>query len=125
MFFVAGVNDRSEDLEFSQMMTCNICGQLGRFSVFVTYTVLSLFLLPVWKWNRRYYVQTSCCNTIYELDPEIGKLIEQGEHVEIRSEDLTLIRRGRAGVTFRKCPICGYETQEDFEYCPKCGNPLV
>ncbi len=125
MFFVAGVNEKSEDLEFSQMMTCDICGQLGRFTAFVTYSVLSLFFLPVWKWNRHYYVQTSCCNTIYELNPEIGKLIEEGEYVKIQLNDLTLVRRGRVASSFKKCPVCGYETQEDFEYCPKCGNPLV
>ncbi|WP_353885973.1 zinc-ribbon domain-containing protein, partial [uncultured Clostridium sp.] len=22
------------------------------------------------------------------------------------------------------CPSCGFETDEDFSYCPKCGKPL-
>ena len=26
------------------------------------------------------------------------------------------------GNRVKKCPNCGYETQEDFEFCPKCGT---
>ena len=44
---------------------------------------MSLFFIPTIKWNRRYYVRTSCCGRIYELDPQIGKRIERGERVEI------------------------------------------
>ena len=47
-------------------------------------TVLSLFFIPTFKWNRRYYVQTTCCGTTYELNPEIGMQIARGENVEIK-----------------------------------------
>ncbi|MBQ1533233.1 MAG: zinc ribbon domain-containing protein, partial [Erysipelotrichaceae bacterium] len=102
--------------------TCDICDQFGRFSVFVTYMVLTLFFIPTFRWNRRYYVRTSCCNTIYELDPSIGRRIEAGEQLTIRDEDLTLVSRGRSMTSHKKCPVCGYETEEDFEYCPMCGR---
>lgn len=23
---------------------------------------------------------------------------------------------------YKRCSSCGYETQEDFEFCPKCGQ---
>ena len=26
------------------------------------------------------------------------------------------------GNSVRVCQNCGYKTQEDFEYCPKCGS---
>lgn len=32
-----------------------------------------MFFIPCIKWNKHYYVRTSCCNTLYELDPEMGK----------------------------------------------------
>lgn len=67
-------------------------------------------------------VQTSCCNTIYELDPEVGKAIARGEQVEIQPGQLTKIGSGNGGQTYKRCRSCGYETKEDFEYCPKCGN---
>ena len=28
------------------------------------YTVLSLFFIPIFKWGRKYYVQTSCCRCV-------------------------------------------------------------
>ena len=68
-----------------------------------------------------YYVRTTCCNSVYELDPEVGEAIENGERVIIRERDLHILGKGRA---HKKCGYCGYETAEDFEYCPKCGNKL-
>ena len=121
MFFMMGITDGRKDLNFTQTIICNICDRYGRYNVFMTYTVLSLFFIPCFKWNKHYYVQTSCCGTIYELDPEIGKAIARGEQAEIRPEHLSRVNRG--GYSYRKhCSRCGYETSEDFEYCPKCGN---
>ena len=122
MFFAIGFNEKREDLDFNQVITCDICDGFGRYSVFVVYTVLYLFFIPVFKWNRRYYVEASCCHSLYELDPEVGARIERGENVKISEEDLTLIEAGRQAYSFKKCVSCGYETEEDFDYCPKCGR---
>lgn len=43
MFFILGITDGRKDFEFTQTMICNICGKYGRYQVFMTYTVLSLF----------------------------------------------------------------------------------
>ena len=83
MFFIMGITDGRKDFDFHQMMTCGACGAYGRYQVFMTYTVLSLFFIPCIKWNRHYYVQASCCNALYELDAEIGKRIARGGDVEI------------------------------------------
>jgi len=122
-----------KDLSFCQNMICGQCGKYGRYSVYMTYTVLSLFFIPCFKWNRRYYVTTSCCNTRYELNPDIGKRIARGESIEITKEDLT--RAGKTGwyledrdqevpSRIRRCAACGFATGEDYDYCPKCGSPL-
>ena len=132
MFFMMAITDGRKDLKFSQMIICDVCGKYGRYQVFMTYTVLSLFFIPCFKWNRHYYVQTSCCNTIYELDPEVGKRLLRGEEVEITESDLTLRQDGNgnpwtgsdASHRHKVCPSCGFETDEDFSYCPKCGKPL-
>ncbi len=88
----------------------------------MTYTVLSLFFIPTIKWNRRYYVRTSCCGRIYELDQQIGKRIERGERVEIVDDDLN--DSGRRDRVYKTCRNCGYSTDEDFDFCPKCGERL-
>ena len=123
MFFIMGITDGRKDFSFNQLVTCAICGKYGRFNVFMTYTVLSLFFIPTFKWNKRYYVQTSCCGTVYELDPEIGKAIARGEEVEIQQSHLTRVMEGRGFTTgYKSCRQCGYETTEDFDFCPKCGT---
>ena len=88
MFLMIGISDGRKDFDFSKSILCNACGKYGRYQVFMTYTVLLLFFIPCFKWNRRYYVQTSCCGKIYELDPEVEKRIAKGENVEIRDDDL-------------------------------------
>lgn len=130
MFLVLGIQSGRKELSVGQLVICNICGGYGRYQVFMTYTSLSLFFIPVLKWGRRYYVTMSCCGTVYELNPEAGRRMVRGEKLEIAPSDLTLVRSGkreewqasmRRG---RACPNCGYETEEDFAYCPKCGGRL-
>ena len=51
-------------------------------------------------------------------------LLEHGEQADITETDLTLVQAGRrtSGWNRKHCEACGYETEEDFEYCPKCGR---
>ncbi len=122
MFFMMGITSGRKDLDFAQTIICKVCGKYGRYQVFMTYTVLSLFFIPCLKWNKHYYVQTSCCNALYELDPEIGKALERGEKTEILPEHLQRIQQQAYGYSMKRCSHCGYETAEDFDFCPKCGN---
>ena len=131
MFFVFGINQEQKDLGSFGPYICGACGSYGRYQVYMTYMCLSLFFIPVFKWSRKYYVQTTCCQSLYELNPETGKRIAHGEEAEIHPEDLTLVRRGRGGfqgwqnpVRRHVCSACGYETEEDFAYCPKCGTRM-
>jgi hypothetical protein len=66
----------------------------------------------------------SCCGTVYELDPAVGEEISRGSGREIRQQDLTLVSGGRTARMIRRCPACGYQTDEDFDFCPKCGERL-
>ncbi len=121
MFFIVGVTQGRKDFDFNQMIVCGQCGSYGRYRVYMTYMCLSLFFIPCLKWNRHYYVQSTCCGTLFSLAPRIGKRIERGETVEIRPEDLTQVQPGY-GSCFKRCNGCGYETKEAFEFCPKCGR---
>ncbi|MCR4960256.1 MAG: zinc ribbon domain-containing protein [Lachnospiraceae bacterium] len=122
MFFIMGITDGRKDFDVNQLIICDVCGKYGRFKVFMTYTVLSLFFIPTFKWNKKFFVQTSCCNALYELDYGIGSAIARGENVEIRPEHLT--RVGYQSFYRKRCEYCGFETDEDFAFCPRCGNRL-
>lgn len=127
MFFVGGISQGTKELLYQAVMfVCDRCGRYGRYQVYMTYTYLSLFFIPVFKWNRKYYAKSNCCGTVYELNPEIGARIAKGEDLQIRPEHLTLVSDGHKEpawqVEAKKCRNCGYETKENFDFCPKCGT---
>lgn len=133
MFFIISVTGGRKDFDHHQTMICCRCGKYGNYSVYMTYMVLSLFFIPILKWNRKYFVTASCCKTTYQLDPELGRRIARGESVEIRPEDLTFVSGSGWGyineaakvIPVRKrCENCGFSTEEDYDFCPKCGKPL-
>jgi hypothetical protein len=126
MFLIIGISQGEKRLEFEQTAVCVRCGRYGRYEVYMTYMYFSLFFIPIFKWNKRYYVKTSCCHGVCEIDRELGERIRRGEATEIREGDLSFEDRGYAvnGYAVKRCGHCGYETEEDFQYCPKCGRAL-
>lgn len=126
MIFIGGISSGRKQIEYLKTVICAHCGAYGRYEVFMTYMYFSFFFIPLLKWNKKYYVRMSCCGTLYELDPEVGRRLSRGEDLEIQESDLNLIREGSGNPwnQTKKCARCGYETEEDFAYCPKCGSPL-
>lgn len=120
MFFIMGITDGQKQLDFNQTILCGNCGGYGRYEVFMAYTVLTLFFIPVFRWNRQYFVRTTCCNALYRLDREVGKRIARGENVVLSDRDLQPLGAGQGSV--KQCGFCGFTTTEDYEYCPKCGR---
>ena len=100
MIFIGGISQGQKELAYGgSAVLCAICGGYGRYQVIMTYTYFSFFFIPLFKWNRRYYVKTTCCGSVYELDPEVGRAIAGGEDAEIRQEHLHLLQR--SGQNFR------------------------
>ena len=80
MFFIGGITQGTKELVYNAAaMICGRCGRYGRYQVFMTYMCLSFFFIPIFKWGRKYYVKTSCCGTVYQLNEEVGKRIAAGE----------------------------------------------
>lgn len=122
MFFICGISNREKKLDFFQNMICPKCESFGRMEVYVSYMYFSLFFIPLFKWNKKYYVKNTCCNSIYSLSESIGSKISKGHDVTINNNDLELLSDIYPNVNI--CNHCGYTWQSDFEYCPKCGNKL-
>jgi hypothetical protein len=121
MFLIFGISQGEKRLDFEQTAVCACCGRYGRYEVFMTYMYFSLFFIPLFKWSRRYYVRTTCCGAVCEIDRELGERIRKGQISSLSESDLHFDCRGYTG---KRCTNCGYETEEDFSYCPKCGSPL-
>lgn len=127
MIFIGGISQGQKLLDYVRTVICERCGGYGRYQVFMTYTYFSFFFIPIFKWNRQYFVKMTCCGAVYQLDSQVGQAIAQGRQAEIRREDLTLVQEGDGGFNrglrqVKRCQGCGYETGEDFDYCPKCGR---
>ena len=128
--FMMGITDGRKDFDFNRSLPAmNVAGMAG-IGVYDIHGAVTVFI-PCFKWNRHYYVQTTCCNTLYELDPEIGRRIARGEDVEILPQHLQRVNpqygygfENGSGNTIKRCSNCGYTTTEDFEFCPKCGRRL-
>lgn len=121
MFFIMGIQPGKKSLNLNQMIVCRNCGKYGRLEVYVVYTVLSLFFIPVLKWGKQYMIQTSCCGYTAPIDRELGKKIERGEVTSLPED---IIPENFRSVRNRRCGGCGFETEEDYQFCPKCGRRM-
>lgn len=126
MFFMMGITQGRKRFEQLISIICPYCGNAGKAVVYITYTCLSLFFIPVFKWNKQYYVEMECCGTLYSLNEEKGKEIAAGKDVIITSSDLTPVNDSYGGCggysNEKRCPNCGYIADRSFDYCPRCGH---
>ena len=116
-----GVSQNQKKLDFKQLSVCKICGKYSNIEVYMTYWYFMFFFIPIIKWNKEYYIKTSCCEMVFIIDPEIGRKIEQGEEVYLNIDEIDF---GQIEHNVKICTNCGYTTEEDFKYCPKCSNKL-
>lgn len=120
MFFIFGMASKEKKLDFTQTIVCSNCGSYGRYEAFMTYSYFSLFFIPLLKWNKKYYIKSSCCGSLYSVDKDIGRRVERGENVNINESDLQEVNVNRS----RVCGSCSYPVEDEFEYCPRCGERL-
>lgn len=83
MLFIFGITQGIKELGSGALVICQKCGSYCRYAVFMTYNCLSLFFVPVFKWNKRYFVRSSCCSTVYGVDKELAYAVLDGENVTI------------------------------------------
>ncbi len=124
MFFIAGINKKREELDYYEPILCNCCVKYGRYEAYMEYSVFSLFFMPLFKFNKKYYARTTCCNSLYFItNKEKGLMMErqQGHNVFLKDSELKLIHKGICGNT---CPNCCSQVSEGHKYCPNCGNKL-
>lgn len=120
MFFIFGISTKEKEIDFSQTIVCSNCGSYGRLEAFMTYSYFSLFFIPIFKWNKKYYIRSTCCGSIYSIDKDLGRDIEIGQRSSIDESDLHPINVNHQ----KNCSNCSYPIEDNFEYCPRCGEKL-
>lgn len=124
MFFIAGIAANQKQLEHNQMLICPTCGKYCGIEVSMTYMYFSLFFIPIIKWNKKYYVKSSCCQSIYSISKELGSQIERGQTITLRESDIEMVDNGYNKGYHNCCPNCGFALNETFKYCPNCATPI-
>lgn len=121
MFFIWGTGTKNRELNFDQLVVCKCCGRYGHIKVIEVYSYFSFFFIPLIKWGKRYFVQMTCCGSSCEIPKELGKDIKAGRVTALNENELYF---GQRTGNVRTCQGCGWQTTENFQYCPKCGRPL-
>lgn len=141
MIFIGGVSHGSAFLPYTKSILCRFCQSRTECQVIMTYYYFSFFFVPLFKWHRRYFVKTNCCETVYELNSALGKAIARGEMPDITGSDLRMIKEGHKPFPYERmqafreegegdpnkklrCPICKQEVPGNYNYCPNCGQRL-
>ncbi len=117
MFLAVGIEHSLIQQSGSFEHICPVCGTYSRAELFMLYSVCYLFFIPLFKFNRRYYIKMRCCNAYANVDNKtVDEMIANG----FKNFD-------SYGVKFEKeeknlCRCCGRELNEDYEFCPYCGR---
>lgn len=91
MFLMIAVTTKEEPIEYDRVVRCPHCDDMGSYNIFYIYNVLILFFMPVWKWNKTYFAEKTCCHKKYILDKNVGDMIRNGEDIEINDSNLSEI----------------------------------
>ena len=115
MFFLFGVVSGMRDLgERSCMLPC--CGMV-RAVLTCSFHQFTLFFVPLFRFQKRYFLTCPRCGSIYALSKEEGRRLERDPHAQADPTALSFLRQsGR-----RCCPHCGCNVEANSRYGPQCG----
>lgn len=117
MFFIGvfGVNNKSRVLK-DVYFKCTGCVET-KAELIENYSCFEFFFIPIYKYNKKYFLRCRRCESVYWLKDEgIGEIMASGK------ADYEHIRE----VIYQKevCPHCGKDINSKYEYCPNCGKKL-
>lgn len=123
MFFIFGIESKEKIINTIANVICKGCGQMSSYELIIKYNFLHLFFIPVFKWNKKYYLRSRCCGSLFEISKDVfDKISQQGKEVNINDYELKEVYNPNKGTVI--CSRCGRRSDSDFEYCPYCGSKL-
>lgn len=131
MFFIGifGIEEKAKVIGQKDVEMCPFCARKGYHTFFKVYNYFHFFFIPLFKWNTRYFIQTSCCSKLYLItNPQLTYDLERGRDVTFTLADVELYKNlpqmYDEGIDFDFCPNCGNRVSKTFLYCPYCGQKL-
>lgn len=123
MFFIGifGADERKKEIKSIQNVVCKACENMTTYKLIRVNKIFHLFFIPIFKWDKRYYLISRCCNTIFSIPYNLGESLENSEDVDIKDEDLEQIN-SYVNTNERICSNCGNMVKSNFKYCPHCGE---
>lgn len=124
MFLFFFIKSKQADVPFHQPpIIHDHCGKFGQMQLFQISEVFYLFFIPLFKFNKRYFVRMSCCGEVYQMDKDLVKQIKKGKKTNIQLKELIdLNDYHRLGKL--PCPSCGYILESSSRFCSQCGTFL-
>ena len=119
MFFIGifGVQNKARSLKEFDVAICADCERWSRAELVEEYTYFHFFFIPLYKWNKKYYVRLRCCQSLYEADAEYAKELKTSDTIDFD-------KLKKIGSSANICPDCGRPVEPGFLYCPYCGGRL-
>lgn len=132
MFFIGifGIEEKAKAIRQIDVTICPFCSRKGNHTLLKVYNYFHFFFIPLFRWNVRYFLQTSCCNRIYIItNQQLAHDLERGIDTPITLADVELFRKFETSYGFDDersdfCPNCQRRVSKTFLYCPYCGSKL-
>ena len=93
MSTIYGRKTKTKQLNFQQNIDCPNCNRAGSFRAFKSYRQFSVNFIPLFKYKKQWYLETTCCGKKYMLSEEVGKQIENGEKINISFDELNRLEK--------------------------------
>lgn len=122
MFFIGvfGIEDRQKEIMKINDIVCPGCGRYAAAALVFSYTFFHFFFIPLFKWNKTWFVRLHCCKAVYECGGEAAEEIRRTGKIDFSKCQ----KRHGAHDGGRHCPHCGSQVSSGFSYCPYCGKEL-
>ena len=121
MFFIGvfGIEEKEHIVKEFNNVICK-CGSYSKAEMIERYTYFHFFFIPLFRWNKKYFVRFRCCNRLFSVpkDYAVELLDKYNNNIDINRLKEINDYSGRA------CPRCGAYLDSSFVYCPYCGESL-
>ena len=123
MFLIMGIQEKNKVVDCTNTLPCHKCDGKQGYGIYSRYKYFHIFFLPVWTWGYTFNIKCNRCGTIYNIKRENQQKLKD-PCVELTYWDLEPMVSEQYSKTKKSCDHCGYEIDEEFEFCPKCGTQI-